>query len=215
MPLETTVVRAAPAGHQTPLLAIAVARGALPASLAELDGRRAARLQRLAGAGDFTGKRDETALVYPPGPAGRILLVGMGKVDELNRTAVRRAAAVAAKRMRALGVAHGAFHLPAESRGSVAPTDAGQAIAEGLAQGAWQFLEMKRPAEDKKAALERVDILAPEDHDAVAGGPSHGGGSRRRADARPRHPGAAGQHLHADLRRDAPRRSSPRGTASR
>ncbi len=127
-------------------------------------------MQRLAGAGDFTGKRDETALVYPPGPAGRILLVGMGKADELSRTAVRRAAAVAAKRMRALGVAHGAFHLPAESRGTVSPTDAGQAIAEGLAQGAWQFLEMKRPAEDRKPALERVDILAPDDHDAVAEG---------------------------------------------
>ena len=170
MPLETTVVRAAPTGHQTPLLAIAVARGALPASLAELDRAAGGALQRLTAAGDFTGKRDETALVYPPGPAGRILLVGMGKADELSRTAVRRAAAIAAKRMRALGVAHGAFHLPAESRGTVSPTDAGQAIAEGLAQGAWQFLEMKRPAEDRKPALELVDILAPDDHDAVAEG---------------------------------------------
>ena len=170
MPLETAVVRAAPAGHETPMLAIAVTRGALPASLAELDRAAGGALQRLSSAGDFTGKRDETALVYPPGPAGRIMLVGMGKADEVNRAAIRRAASVAAKRMRGLGVAHAAFHLPAESRGGVTPAEAGQAIAEGLAQGAWQFLDMKRPPDEKKAALERVDLLAPDDHDAFAAG---------------------------------------------
>ena len=169
MPFETAVVRAAPAGHQTPMLAIAVMRGGLPGSLAELDRAAGGALQRLSAAGDFTGKRDETALIYPPGPAGRILLIGMGKSEEVNRAAVRRAASVAAKRMRALGVTQGAFHLPAESRGDVTPAEAGQAIAEGLAQGAWQFLEMKRPGEEKKPPLERVDVLAPEDEGFAAG----------------------------------------------
>jgi leucyl aminopeptidase len=170
MPFETAVVRAAPAGHQTPMLAIAVARGALPASLADLDRAAGGALQRLSSAGDFTGKRDETVVVYPPGPAGRIMLVGMGKPDEVDRAALRRAASVAAKRMRSLGVAQGTFHLPAEARGAVTAADAGQAIAEGLAQGAWQFLDMKRPPEDKKAALERVDILAAEDPDGYEAG---------------------------------------------
>jgi len=170
MPFETAVVRAAPAGHQTPMLAVAVARGGLPASLAELDRASGGALQRLAGAGDFAGKRDETAVIYPSGPASRIMLVGMGKPEEVGRTAIRRAASVAAKRMRALGVAHGAFHLPAEARGGVTPADAAQAIAEGLAQGAWQFIDMKRPGDDRKAALERIDLLAPEDHDAIAAG---------------------------------------------
>jgi leucyl aminopeptidase len=163
MPLETAVVRAAPAGYQTPMLAVAVVRGGLPASLAELDRASGGALQRLASAGDFGGKRDETALIYPSGPAGRILLVGMGKSEDVSRTAIRRAAAVAAKRMRALGVAQGAFHLPAEARGDVSPGDAGQAVAEGLAQGAWQFVEMKRPGEDRKAPLERVDVLTEDD----------------------------------------------------
>jgi leucyl aminopeptidase len=170
MPLETAVVRAAPAGHPTPLLAIAVARGSLPASLGELDRGAGGALQRLAGAGDFTGKRDETALVYPTGAADRILLVGMGKPEEISRGAIRRAASVAAKRMRGLGVTHAAFHLPAEARGGVAPAEAGQAVAEGLAQGAWQFLDMKRPADERKPALERVDLLATDDYDAFADG---------------------------------------------
>jgi leucyl aminopeptidase len=168
MPFETVVVRAAPAGYQTPMLAIAVVRGTLPRSLVELDGGAGGALQRLSSAGDFSGRRDETALIYPPGPAGRILLVGMGKAEEVNRSAIRRAASVAAKRMRTLGVTHGAFHLPAESRGEVSQAEAGQAIGEGLAQGAWQFLEMKRPGDDRKPPLERVDVLA--DDDAFAEG---------------------------------------------
>jgi leucyl aminopeptidase len=170
MPFETAVVRAEPAGHPTPVLAIAVARGALPPSLAELDRLSGGALQRLTSAGDFTGKRDETALIYPPGATERILLVGLGKPEEVNRAAIRRAASVAAKRMRGLGVARGAFHLPVAARGGVTPAEAGQAVAEGLAQGAWQFVEMKRPPEEKKPSLERVEILASSDHDATAAG---------------------------------------------
>ena len=48
--------------------------------------------------------------------------------------------------------------------------EAGQAIAEGLAQGVWQFNEMKRPPEEKKPVLERVDVLAPSETEAVARG---------------------------------------------
>jgi leucyl aminopeptidase len=170
MPFETTVVRAAPAGHETPLFAVALARGGLPASLAALDRSTDGALARLFAAGDFSGKRDETALIYPPGPAGRILLIGMGKSDEISRAAIRRAAGAAARRMRAVGVARGAFHLPPETRGSVKAEEAGQAIAEGLEQGAWQFNEMKRPPEEKKPALERVDILSADEGDALGRG---------------------------------------------
>jgi leucyl aminopeptidase len=170
MPFETTVVRAAPAGHETPFLAVALARGGLPPSLSALDRGAEGAIGRLLAAGDFAGKRDETALIYPPGAVGRILLIGMGKADEVSRGSIRRAAGIAARRMRSVGVPRGAFHLPSEARGPVPAEEAGQAIAEGLAQGAWQFSEMKRPPEDKKPALERVEILAADDADAVERG---------------------------------------------
>jgi leucyl aminopeptidase len=170
MPFETAVVAAAPLGHETPLLAIAVARGPLPASLAALDAAAQGHLGRLVSSGDFTGKRDELAVVYPTGPATRILLVGLGKPEELNRGNIRRAAAAAAKRARALGVPRASFHLPPESLGSVTAQEAGQAIAEGLAQGVWQFNEMKRPPEEKKPLLDRFDVLAPADTEAVTRG---------------------------------------------
>ncbi|HYC33224.1 MAG TPA: M17 family peptidase N-terminal domain-containing protein, partial [Gemmatimonadales bacterium] len=155
MPFETAVVRAAPAGHATPLLAVPVARGALPASLAEVDAAAGGALRRVFEAGDFSGKRDEVAVLYPSGPASRVLLVGMGKPEEVSRGAIRRAASVAAKRARALGVPAAAFHLPREARGGVDAAQAAQAVAEGLAQGVWQFADLKRPPEDRKAPLER------------------------------------------------------------
>jgi leucyl aminopeptidase len=159
----TAIAQAPPAGYDTPLLAVAVPRGSLPPSLGELDTAIGGALNRLIAAGDFSGKRDETGMVYPSGATARVLLVGLGKAEEVDRTAIRRAAAVAAKRARSVGVPRAAFHLPPEARGRVSASDAGQMIAEGLAQGVWQYTEMKqRDDETKKPQLERVDILATE-----------------------------------------------------
>jgi leucyl aminopeptidase len=165
MPFESAVVPAAPAGHETPLLALALPRGPLPPSLAGVDKQTGGAIGRVLAAGDFTGKKDEMAALYPPGPASRVLLVGLGKPEEVDRSAIRRAAAVAAKRARGLGVPRAAFHLSAEARGKISSAEAGQMIAEGLAQGAWQYSEMKRPSEEKKPPVERFDVLA---HDGPA-----------------------------------------------
>ena len=165
MPFETAVVQAQPAGYETPLLAVALPRGNLPASLESVDKAAGGALNRVLASGDFTGKKDETAVIYPSGPASRVLLVGLGKPDEVDRGAIRRAASVAAKRARSLGVPRAAFYLPPEARGKVSPAEAGQAIAEGLNQGAWQYNELKKPNEDKKPTLERFDLLA---HDGPA-----------------------------------------------
>jgi leucyl aminopeptidase len=160
MAFETALVQAQVAGYETPLLAVALPRGRLPASLEALDKGTGGSLARLLASGDFTGKKDEVTIVYPSGPAARIMLVGVGKAEEIDRGVIRRAAAVAAKRARSLGVPRAAFHLPPESRAKVSPREAAQAAAEGLAQGVWQYNEMKRRDEDnKKAQLERFDLL--------------------------------------------------------
>jgi len=86
------------AALDTPLLALAIAEGAgVPASLAALDQAGGGVLGRAIASGDFSGKRDETSLLYPAGgKTQRILLVGMGNPAEVTRTSIRRAAAVAA-----------------------------------------------------------------------------------------------------------------------
>jgi leucyl aminopeptidase len=160
MPFETAVVPAAPAGYETPLLALALPRGKLTPSLEALDKATGGAVGRVLASGDFTGKKDETATIYPAGATPRILLVGLGKLDEVDRGVIRRAAAVAAKRARSLGVPRAAFHIPPEARGRAKPAEVGQAIAEGLAQGAWQYNDMKKPGDDRKPPLERIDVLA-------------------------------------------------------
>ena len=132
---------------ETPLLAIAVAQGsALPASLAELDRAAGGVVARAIKSGDFKGKRDETALLYPGGAKPeRLLLVGMGKGGEVTRNAMRRAAAVAA-----------------EARNGVSARDLGQVVVEGASQGAWTFTEMKAalPPDEVKPEVESVAVVS-------------------------------------------------------
>src|SRR3954451_22355739 len=100
MPFETAIAQAQPAGYETPLLALALGRGKLPASLEALDKGTGGAIGRVLTSGDFSGKKDEIAFLYPPGPAPQTLLLGLGKPEETDRTSIRRAAAVAAKKAR-------------------------------------------------------------------------------------------------------------------
>lgn len=163
MPFESRVVSRPVAEHQTPLLAVALVRGDLPASLAALDKAADGALGRVLKTGDFSGKRDETALVYANGPATRILLVGMGKPEEVSIGSVRRAAAVAARKARGIGVPKAAFFIAPESLGKLSPKDAAQAAAEGFALGSWRYDELKRPPEEPKPELELVELVAASD----------------------------------------------------
>jgi leucyl aminopeptidase len=169
MALSTRIVNVPPDGHPTPFLAVAVPEGSFPESLQALDTQTEGALRRLFVAGDFKGKRDEMALLYPAGPAARLLLVGAGKAGQVSRDALRRAAAVAGRRARQLGVSTAAFHVVPEL-GAVPIRDQAQVAAEGLAYGAWSFEAMKRPPEDARPPLDAVDLLFPrEAEDARAG----------------------------------------------
>ncbi|HEU4763387.1 MAG TPA: leucyl aminopeptidase, partial [Gemmatimonadales bacterium] len=165
-----SVTAAAPAAVDTPCLVVAAPEGPLPKSLAALDQGAGGALARLYAAGDFTGRKDEVAVLYPAGRAGRIVLIGLGKAEDVSRARLRRAAAIGAKRARMLGAPSAAFHLAPEGRGSVPPREVGQVLAEGLGQGAWIYTEMKRPPEDPRPRLEQVTILAPADTAEVEAG---------------------------------------------
>jgi len=169
MPLQTQVVSAAPEAHPTPLLIVIVPQGSRPDSLTALDRKTGGAVERCYAAGDFVGKKDETALLYPEGTPPRLLLIGIGKPDNL-RSAVRRAAAAGAKRARTLGLPEAAIFVTPEARGSLSGRDLGQILAEGAAKGAWYFPELKKPPEDSKPPLERIAILAPADQADVEAG---------------------------------------------
>ncbi|MEK6610917.1 MAG: leucyl aminopeptidase [Gemmatimonadota bacterium] len=158
-----------------PLLAIGVPKQvqkAMPESLAKLDAASGGVLGRLFADGDFSGSRDETTIVYLPGDTQRrLLLVGMGKAEDVSRNAVRRAAAVSARRARGYGAGAVAFAMPAALRGKLGAEDFAQVALEGMAQGAWRFDELKTSNEDRKPPVTSVTVVvAPEEKgEAVRG----------------------------------------------
>ena len=170
MPLTTVVTSAQPAGYATPLLAVAVPAGAMPASLAQLDAQGSGAIGRLYASGDFAGKKDEHALLHPGGPAARVLLLGLGKVEDAGRTGLRRVAAAAGKRARTLGAPSLGFFLAPEGLGDLTAREAGQVISEGLPFGEWHYNDLKRPPEEPKPALERAELLVTTDTAEFAAG---------------------------------------------
>ena len=160
---------------KVPLLAIAVPKRTdkkLPAELAAYDAPSGGVLKRAFESGDFTGAKDETLAAYLSGDgAQRLLLVGVGKGEDVTRTQVRRAAAIAARRARAFGSGAVAFWMPASLRGKLGARDYAQAAAEGMGQGAWYFDEMKLPPDEKKAPVGAITVVADaaEQAEAAAG----------------------------------------------
>src|SRR5438034_10475928 len=153
----TSGVASAPLSQvETPLLAVALAQGSVvPASLADLDRAAGGVVARAITSGDFKGKRDETTLLYPgAAKPQRVLLVGLGKPGEVTRTTIRRAAAVAAKRARALGAKQLVFAVAPEARNGVSARELGQWGAEGASQGAWAFTELKATPDEPKPEVE-------------------------------------------------------------
>src|SRR2546430_4287594 len=133
----TSGVASAPLAQvDAPRLAVALGQGSvLPASLADLDRAAGGVVARVITSGDFKGKRDETTLLYPTGAKPeRVLLVGLGKPGQVTRTAIRRAAAAAAKRARPLGAKQLAFAVAPEARNGVSARDLGQAAGAGAAR---------------------------------------------------------------------------------
>src|SRR6266545_7948846 len=65
----------------------------------ELDSRLGGRLQRLAAEGDLSGELGRTAVVHTAGElnAARLVVAGIGKLDELDADALRTAAAAVAR----------------------------------------------------------------------------------------------------------------------
>ena len=109
--------------------------------------------------GDFGGKAGETALLYgQAGPAPRLLLVGLGKKDIFTLEKLRRAAATAARRARALKLHSAAFSLPAFP--DTAIREAARTVAEGARLGLYRFDRHKSAADDHD--LETFWLVAEE-----------------------------------------------------
>lgn len=164
-PMALTVTHrvADPAALTTPLLILLVAKGefAAPAELAAIDAMLGGAITRLGDSRDFTGVKDETALLYGSGGGiDRVLLVGMGDLDKVTGNSLRRAAMIAGKRARVLGAPSAVLlHVPGCAP-DVEAGRAGQSLGEGLPFGAWHYPDLKRPPESPKPKFESAEIVS-------------------------------------------------------
>jgi leucyl aminopeptidase len=134
------------------LLAVALYEGESPRDLGE-------DAAWVVSDGDFGGKAGETALLYgQAGPAPRLLLVGLGKKDIFTLEKLRRVAATAARRARALKLHSAAFSLPAFP--DTAIREAARTVAEGAKLGLYRFDRHKSAADDQD--LETFWLVAEE-----------------------------------------------------
>lgn len=116
-------------------------------------------IKRLLDAGDFSGKAEQVAVLYPPVSAAfkRLVLAGIGNGDLPPAERIRRAAATAGKRAQELG----AKSVTVRGLSEAAQASAA-AIVEGLILGLYVFdgIKSKPPELDR---LERAIIVCSED----------------------------------------------------
>ncbi|MEX2105288.1 MAG: M17 family peptidase N-terminal domain-containing protein, partial [Solirubrobacterales bacterium] len=128
--------------------------GALPSAIADA-----------AGAGDAKGGFKKLSMLHPDTP-GRVLVVGLGKRDEVDAERLRVAAAVAAKEAGRLEAASLVWALPdSDDDGAAA-----EAIVTGTILGSYRFDRFKRndPEDPPAPRLESLTLLGPAELAAAA-----------------------------------------------
>jgi len=102
-------------------------------------------------AGDLRGKKGKTAVFYPRGaiPARCVLVVGLGTQEKFSLETVRSAAASAAQKARALGVASFSSIVHGGGAGGFPLEAASQAVVEGSILGLYRYQELKNKPPDR------------------------------------------------------------------
>jgi len=137
----------------------------VPAAFAKLDKAADGKIADLLKLGDFAGKANETAVVYVNGksPCPRVMLVGLGKQEDLKLNTLRQAAGVAARRADRLGAAKVALALHASVAGFDGE-EVGRVLAEGALAGRYDFRDYvtQENTNGRKVGDMRITIVEPE-----------------------------------------------------
>ena len=113
----------------------------------EIDNRLGGTISALLDGGDLTGKLRETSVLYPGDtlPARRVIVVGLGPLEDFTLDCARHAAAAAAMRARELGARSVAsiLHGRGTGTGGFETGPAARAAAEGTLLGLYSFNQYK------------------------------------------------------------------------
>lgn len=140
-------------------LALGLLEGAteIAGELAQLNDKLAGTLGDLIAETEFEGKNGTTAATRlgSGSPIRKLILVGLGKSEDLNLQSLRLAAAAIARLAKQQKSKTVAISLPLVGDGSASA----EAIAEGLLLAIHQDTRFKSSSEDKGTKLENVELL--------------------------------------------------------
>jgi leucyl aminopeptidase len=128
-----------------------------------LDQALGGSLRKLVQSKEFEGKANEVLLYHTQGkvPAKRLLLVGLGKKNEVTLEAIRQAMGSAAKRVRQAKVGSFAVSLPTVVPDGMSWVEVAQAMVEGTILGSYQFTEYRTTA-NSEHDVAGMRILIPQ-----------------------------------------------------
>ncbi|MDP1945993.1 MAG: leucyl aminopeptidase [Nitrospirota bacterium] len=134
--------------------------GAQDAAL--LDRALGGSLRKLLQSKEFEGKANEVLLYHTQGsvPAKRLILVGLGKKNDLTLETIRQAMGTAAKRARQAKVGSFTVVLPTITPAGMSSVEVAQAMVEGAILGSYQFSVYRTAAAEH--AVEGMKILVPQ-----------------------------------------------------
>ena len=136
-------------------------------AIVQLDQALGGMIEDLIESGDFSGKADQSSLLYPRGaiPARRILVIGLGKKEKFNPDQIRQALGKAGRQLQKKGVKQASALVPGLDvsglPGEIHPSDIAQAATEGAILGTYQFREFKTTDQEEFKAMEELTLLEP------------------------------------------------------
>ncbi len=137
--------------------------GALPDPLAALDQASGGHIKAILRRGDIEGKKGQTLMLHEvPGlKAERLLLVGLGKRSEFDASALRQAAATAARAADASGAMEAVSLLALQEARGVGFYRRVRHLVEAGEEALYSFDRLKSDKPRKRRPLKRLVIAAP------------------------------------------------------
>jgi leucyl aminopeptidase len=141
MQVKVQVGQAAAASAEALVLTHCDGEGLAKPDAVLLDRALGGALRKLVQSKEFEGKANEVLLYHTQGrmPSKRLVLVGLGKKNEVTLETIRQAMGSAAKRVRQAKVGSFAVVLPTVIPGGMSLVELAQAMVEGAILGSYQF----------------------------------------------------------------------------
>jgi leucyl aminopeptidase len=126
-----------------------------------IDDKLDGAMSHLLKTGDFEGKHGQTAVLYPQGRLAceRIVLVGLGKKNELNKERLRYAYGFAGRRLRELKAKSVSIQAFEANHPAVKLQESSQAMVEGILLSNYHLGLYKTGDENGRITLDKLNFL--------------------------------------------------------